>query len=34
MEPLRIWTARAWYDAFVHKLDEIAKANDKLAAAA
>lgn len=34
MEPLRIWTARTWYDAFVHKLDEIAQAGDKVAAAA
>jgi trehalose 6-phosphate synthase len=34
MEPLRIWTARAWYDAFVHKLDEIARAGNGLVAAA
>ncbi len=34
MEPLRIWTARTWYDAFVHKLDEIAKEGNGLVAAA
>ena len=29
MEPLREWTARVWYDAFMLKLDEIGEANAK-----
>lgn len=34
MKPLCAWTARVWYDAFVHKLEEIAKANARLEKAA
>ncbi|WP_222183770.1 alpha,alpha-trehalose-phosphate synthase (UDP-forming) [Geminicoccus harenae] len=34
LEPLQTWTARTWYDAFVHKLDEVAKAKGELPHAA
>ncbi|HEX2525498.1 MAG TPA: trehalose-6-phosphate synthase [Geminicoccus sp.] len=34
MEPLRAWTARTWYDAFVHRLDEISAAKGSLPSAA
>jgi trehalose 6-phosphate synthase len=34
IEPLRAWTARTWYDAFVQKLDEVSAAKSKLHRAA
>ena len=31
IEPLKAWTARTWYDAFVHKLTEVEAAKAELA---
>ena len=31
LEPLQAWTARTWYDAFVHKLTEVEAAKAELA---